>query len=131
MLFIPSKNEIERRYFSVDVERYTANFSIFNALQDEMIFVEGSNDNSPFGLWHTLEMVILHSPDNPNQTVIQLWHDGYLVVEEPVDLADINAETEEAYWRIVLYAGSDSLHPFSGQIDLIRSGYISMEKVNE
>lgn len=131
MLFIPSKNEIERRYFSVDVERYTANFSIFNALQDEMIFIEGSNDNSPFGLWHTLEMVLLHSPDNPTQTVIQVWHDGYLVVEEPVDLAGINAETEEAYWRIVLYTGSDSLHPFSGQIDLIRSGHISMGNDNE
>ena len=131
MWFIPSKEETEQRYFSVAVERYKPIFSIFNDLQEELVFLEGSNDNSPFGMWHTLEMVLLRSPDNSVQAVIQLWHDGYLVVEEPIDLAGINVETEDIYWQVVLYTGSDSLHPFSGQIDMLRSGYISRVNENE
>lgn len=96
-----------------------------------MNYVNGSNDNSPFDSWHTLEMALLPSTTNPARIMLQLWHDGNFVAEGEVSSPEIYDETEDLYWLVDFNSGSDTLHPFSGQIDTLRSGFISMGNENE
>lgn len=131
MWFAPSKEINGVRYFGAAVERYSPVFSIKDALWGEMIFLEGSDENSPFDFWHTIELLLLPSPYDPEVMTIHLWHDGHFVLKWQIRSSEISEGTEDLYWLASLYAGSDAMHPFSGQIDLLRSGYISTGKVNE
>lgn len=122
--------DIRDRYAGIVLSRYHPNFTIYLGPHKEF-FLEGTDDNSPFGLWHTLEMVLMPSSEDSASYGIQLWHDGYFVMEGEIDSTIGIIDSDQLTWAINLRTGSDAMNNFSGEIDEIRAGYISPDLTEE
>jgi len=85
----------------------------------------GSPENYQPGFWHTMEMVIAPATPEADSFILQFWHDGCLVGQQPIE--DINDYLGEHPLRVdfVIQAGSYRQQIFSGEIDDITVGFIA------